>query len=436
LFRFSMIRLIRTSSHKLDRELRNKIADLYRPFRWVPCFLHKWAESLIKRVKKYPVIIEFENGEDAYQKGMQDVHTCVNRHFRCGMKFEHQTIFCCSATLSAKALEHLLTHSSHIKRVYLDREVKALLDTAVPTIHADLLHKSGYTGKGVTIAIIDTGIALHQDLVRPTNRIVAFKDFIQNRTSPYDDNGHGTHCAGDAAGNGYLSNGKYRGPAYEANVVGVKVLDSEGSGSLSTVIAGVEWCIANKTRYNIKILSLSLGSPATQSYTTDPLVKAVEAAWKQGMVVCAAAGNEGPYARTISTPGISPQVITVGAISDRNTTIRTDDEMADFSSRGPTIDGLVKPDLVCPGVNIVSLRSPNSYLDRTQKSSRVGQHYFIMSGTSMATPICAGVVAQLLQKSPVLTPNQVKYLLLNSAVDLGLPPHTQGKGCLDVEKLL
>lgn len=163
-------------------------------------------------------------------------------------------------------------------------------------------------------------------------RITAFKDFVKNKATPYDDNGHGTHCAGDVAGNGLLSDGKYRGPAPDANLVGIKVLNKMGSGSLSTVIAGIKWCIQNKSQYQINVLSLSLGSTAEQSAADDPGVKAVEAAWDNGMVVCVAAGNAGPSEQTIGSPGISSKVITVGAVDDHNTVDRSEDVVADFQA--------------------------------------------------------------------------------------------------------
>ena len=271
------------------------------------------------------------------------------------------------------------------------------------------------TGKGVTIAIIDTGIHPHKDLA---GRITGFVDFINKRPDPYDDNGHGTHCAGDAAS----SSTTYMGPAPEANLVGVKVLDKMGSGSLDTVMQGVEWCIQNNadsSKQKIDIISMSLGATA-QNYAEendDPMVHIVERAWEAGIVVCVAAGNEGPNYGTIASPGISDLVITVGALDDKNTSdTREDDDVASFSSRGPTkYYNVTKPDLLAPGVNIVSLRSPNSYLDKLQKSARVDNDYFVLSGTSMATPICAGVVALIKQSNPKLTPNQVKEMLKSGA---------------------
>lgn len=423
---FSTIQLIRRMGNKLDRDLRRELVQFYYPFRSVPCFLHRPLEKIKKKTKSLPVIIEFE--KDTFELGLHDV-----KKTKCRTLHQFPSISCCATTLSIEKIEHLLENCSHIKKFYYDKKVTALLDVATPTIHSNQLKQSGLTGKDVTIAVIDTGIHPHQDL---QGRIAGFKDFINNRTAPYDDNGHGTHCAGDAAGNGLLSNGKYQAPASEAKVIGVKVLDKMGSGSLSTVISGIEWCIQNQSMLNIDILSLSLGSNATQSAEDDPVVKAVEKAWDNGMVVCVAAGNSGPSEQTIASPGISPKVITVGAANDNNTVDRSDDTVADFSSRGPTIDGIMKPDLLTPGVNIISLRSPRSFLDKTNPQARVDSNYFSLSGTSMATPICAGVVAQLLQKDPNLSPDQVKQQLISACEDLGQPPNVQGHGYVDAANLL
>jgi serine protease AprX len=423
---FSIIQLVRRNGHKIDRNLRQELLRIYSPFRTIPCFLHRPIEYLSKKARKIPLVIEFE--ADCFEQGINDVKNTNSKTLH-----QHPSISCCSTTLSIEKIEHLLDTCSHIKKVYYDRKVTALLDKATPSIHSDQLQQNGLTGKGVTIAIIDTGIHPHGDL---QGRIKGFKDFINNRTAPYDDNGHGTHCAGDAAGNGALSGGKYKGPAPEAHLMGVKVLDKMGSGSLSTVISGVDWCIQNQAQYNINILSLSLGSDAQQPAEDDPVVKAVEKAWDNGMVVCVAAGNSGPSQETIASPGISPKVITVGAANDFNTVDRSDDSVADFSSRGPTIDGLMKPDLVTPGVNIISLRSPRSFLDKTNSSSRVDTHYFSLSGTSMATPICAGVVAQMLQINPNQSPDDIKLQLIQACEDMGQASYIQGHGYLDAEKIM
>ncbi|WP_400162445.1 S8 family serine peptidase [Brevibacillus sp. TJ4] len=330
------------------------------------------------------------------------------------------------------ALGQLASHH-HIHRIHLDRTMHALLDTAAPTIGAIPEWESGLTGKGVTIAILDTGIYPHSDL---KSRLVGFYDAIQGKKDPYDDNGHGTHVAGCAAGDGKASGGKYKGPAYEASVVGVKVLDASGQGSVSDIIDGVQWCLQSRDTFGIRILSLSLGGPAYESYRNDPLCQALEKAWKAGLAVFVAAGNEGPSAGTIGTPAIHPLLITVGATDDRNSISDKDDSIATFSSRGPTIDGLVKPDIVAPGVNIISLRSPGSTIDRAYPSRRVDQQYVSLSGTSMATPICSGAAALLLQAKPSLTPDELKAALLDGARDLFQSPQDAGKGYVDLQAAL
>lgn len=418
LFGYSMVQMVRAHADKLEKPLREKLLNLYRPFKWTPCFLHNMFEGALQIGRKLSVIIEFEDG--CYESGCNEVEQIMNNHFLNTLKRKYSRISCCSAQVTPKGLEEMLSGCQHIRKVYLNREVHALLDVAVPSANAkDIVRNNSIlTGKGVTIAVIDTGIYPHQDL---SGRIVDFVDFINSRTDPYDDNGHGTHCAGDAAGNGVTSAGIYKGPAPEANLIGVKVLDKLGSGSLETVMDGVEWCIQyneNNPTNRIDIISMSLGSTAQKfaSENDDPMVKMVEEAWASGIVVCVAAGNEGPEAGTIASPGISDQVITVGAFDDRNTAdTRTDDDVASFSSRGPTIYNNIKPDILAPGVNIVSLRSPNSYLDKLQKANRIDNDYFVLSGTSMATPICAGIVALIKQNNPELTPQQIKDSIKNGA---------------------
>lgn len=413
-----MVQMVRAHADKLERPLRENILNLYKPFKWTPCFLHKFFEKSLINNKKISVIIEFE--KDCYEIGCKETNVIMDRHIRSGIKKYFSRASCCSAEVTPKSINDLLLNCNHIRRIYLNREVKALLDVAVPSSNAHniIRNNTTLTGKGVKIAIIDTGIYPHQDL---SGRITDFVDFVNDRPDPYDDNGHGTHCAGDAASNGTSSSFKYVGPAPEAFLVGIKVLDKMGSGSLETVMSGVDWCIQyneENPENKIDIISMSLGSTA-QNYgdeNSDPMVTIVEEAWKSGIVVCVAAGNEGPEKNTIASPGISDQVITVGALDDRDTPeSREDDDVASFSSRGPTIYGVSKPDILAPGVNIVSLRSPNSYLDKLQKSNRVENNYLTLSGTSMATPICAGVVALMKQSNPSLTPEEIKTLLKTGA---------------------
>ncbi|WP_096271127.1 S8 family peptidase [Paucisalibacillus globulus] len=313
-----------------------------------------------------------------------------------------------------KTIRHLMEHSD-VEYICPDYSVRSNLNVATATIgakHTNQFH--GLTGKGITVSVIDTGIFPHYDLTYPTNRIVGFQDFVNSRTTPYDDNGHGTHVAGAIAGNGSASGGNYSGIAPEANVVGVKVLDSQGNGLLSNVIAGINWSIENRSRFGIRVINLSLGAPPTTSYVNDPLALACEKAWRAGIVVVAAAGNSGPNG-TIDTPGYDPIILTVGATNDRNTIHEQDDTPGEYTSSKPTLDGFIKPDIAVPGTNIISLQSPNSTTTIQQPQNKVGPHYFTLTGTSMATGIVSGIVALLLQASPPYTPDTVKVRLMESS---------------------
>ncbi|MFC7371832.1 S8 family peptidase [Fictibacillus iocasae] len=314
-------------------------------------------------------------------------------------------------------LENIRKLADHadVAMLHLDAPVKASLDVATPSVGGSYAKNAfGLTGKGVTIAVLDTGIHPHPDFVQPVNRIVEFVDFVQGRTTPYDDNGHGTHCAGCAAGNGIASGGKYVSPAPEATLVGVKVLNATGDGSVSTVIAGINYCIQNKARLNIKIMNLSLGVEAYTSYINDPLAQACESAFNAGILVIAAAGNSGPDGK-VNSPGIHPRVLTVGAIDDRDTVSLSDDIKAAYTSVGPTIDGLLKPDLFVPGSNITAPISPNSTLTFQYPGLLVlnGQ-YMKISGTSMATGLCSGAAALMLQAYPSYSPQRIKLIMLQT----------------------
>jgi serine protease AprX len=422
---FQEVSWIRSNYNKFCPSLRKQALEWYRPFKHVPCFLQKFFKSVRQRFKRLSVIVQLEDSSE-FSICLKSVAASSG----CSCKHELPLINAFSTKVTAKKLENLIKENK-VKKVWYDDKVHAVLDIASKVVESPTLWKNNITGKGITVAVLDTGIYNHPDL---SGRIVGFKDFIKNNTKAYDDNGHGTHVAGDIASNGISSNSKYTGPAPEANLVGVKVLAKNGSGSLSTVIQGIQWCIDNKSVFGIRVINMSLGSTANQSYKDDPVCMAVEKAWKNGIVVCVAAGNEGPEEYTIGSPGIDPMIITVGAINDVNTEPTIDDFVASYSSRGPTLDKIEKPDIVAPGTNIISLRSPNSTLDKQNKSSRIGNQYFSLSGTSMATPICSGVVALMLQANSNLTPDEVKYKLKNTAIPLpNISGNVQGSGLIDAE---
>jgi len=289
-------------------------------------------------------------------------------------------------------------------------------------------HNRQITGKDIGVAVLDTGIENHLDFINRKNRIASFKDILYDRRSPYDDNGHGTHVCGILGGDGTCSNGKYIGVAPECNIISVKVLDRKGNGNISDVIKGLKWVLDNKQRYNIRILNISVGTPARKELDeSSQLVQAVNEVWDAGVIVVVAAGNNGPFPQTIGAPGNSRKVITVGACDDDLLVEMDGNKIKDYSSRGPTKECIIKPDIVAPGSNIVSCNGMHN---------GKGNMYSIKSGTSMATPAVSGAIALLLSVYPQMTGRDVKIRLKNSAVDCGFPMNQQGWGCLNIRRLL
>ena len=309
--------------------------------------------------------------------------------------------------------------------VELDAHITAQMNKVNDIIECNWAHEHGYYGSGVGVAIVDTGISLHKDFTEGGNRVIAFKDFVNNKKEPYDDNGHGSHVAGIIGGNGYSSKGKYMGVAPGCNLIVLKVLDDKGDGNISDVLAGLQWIIDNRRRYNIRVLNISVGTSAKDSLDENSLlVQGVNAVWDSGVTVVVAAGNNGPKPMSISTPGISRKVITVGS-SDDNVSVEVfGSKTKDYSGRGPTPFCIKKPDIVAPGSNIVSCNI-NQYITRGRNKlsryqlSNYPMMYTIKSGTSMATPVVSGAIALLLSAYPELKNRDVKLKLRNSAVDLG-----------------
>lgn len=388
---------------------------------------------------KIPVIVQLSAGNNVSGSGSRKMSSRkmgkqeISRTLVIKVKYNYNMIGAFSARVNEDELRQLMEHDDvHI--IWHDKKFRGMLDISAPVIKAPPVWNLGNHGKGIGIAVLDTGIYPHPDLTTPVNRIVAFKDYVNRKTWAYDDNGHGTHVAGCAAGNGARSKGRYTGSAPKANLVGLKVLDKHGSGNLSDILAAIQFVIDNRKKFNIKVMNLSLGATGKHSYKNDPLCQAAEKAWAAGIVVCAAAGNSGPGSGTVSTPGIDPVIITVGAENTRRTIRINDDIIARFSGRGPTADRLTKPDVVAPGVNIISLRAPGSTADKQQAGSRVGKSYFVLSGTSMATPICSGIAALMIHKKPGITPDAVKRALKATARKIGsYSPNAQGNGLVDAQ---
>ncbi len=285
------------------------------------------------------------------------------------------------------------------------------------------------TGEGVAVAVIDTGVAgdlpdFRTSDTDATSRVIATAVTNPDATTAADVYGHGTHVAGLIAGNSRARpaddalSSHYIGSAPDARIVAIKASDDHGNSSLIDVIAGVQFAVDHRDEYGIRVINLSMSSTQAQSYRTDPLDAAVEAAWFRGIVVVAAAGNRGTAADAVSyAPANDPYVITVGGVDDHATKDTLDDTLAPWSSRGITQDGVAKPELVAPGAHIVAPLATGSDLPSLCPECVVDGRYFRMSGTSMAAPIVAGIAADVLSVHPEWTPDQVKGALTHYLSD-------------------
>lgn len=274
------------------------------------------------------------------------------------------------------------------------------------------LTKGEFYGQNNTICFIDTGISPHLDFVFPQNKILKFIDFTEKNNIPHDDNGHGTFVSGIACGNGILSK-EFKGIATKSNIISLKALSKEGNSTSNVILDAMQWVYENHKVYNISVVCMSFGADVIND--NDPLSRGAESLWKRGIVVVAAAGNSGPKTNSIKSPGNNPYIITVGALDSKNMTV------ADFSSRGPTIYGH-KPDLVAPGVDLRSC-SNSSF------------PYSNMSGTSVATPIVAGICAIIKSRYPEMKADEIKRFLLLHCTPITNNVDVEGAGYINFKNL-
>lgn len=276
------------------------------------------------------------------------------------------------------------------------------------------MEKYSYTGKGIGVCFLDTGIYDHIDFA---GRIWAFYDFLAFKRRPYDDNGHGTHVAGVAAGDGTASGGKFQGAAPDCGIISLKILDRYGNGSQEDVLRALRWIREYRQKYRIRVVNISVGTTCNTRKDHMRLLGSVEQLWDEGMVIVTAAGNKGPRPGSVTAPGSSKKVITVGS-SDLL------EGKSAISGRGPTEECVCKPDIVAPGSKIMSCLPGKPY------------SYGIKSGTSMSTPLVSGAIACALEKNPELTNTEIKTMLMNSADDMGLPRNLQGWGKFNKTRFL
>lgn len=384
--------------------------------------------------KPVEVIVQFKAGTDpaAAQRLVEATGGTVER--------ELPIINGVSTTVPADAAQHLSLNPA-VSAVSLNARVDtegvvdpAALATAYnQSIRAEKAWAAGYTGKGVGVAVIDTGIQgnlpdFQVSQSDTSSRVIASAVTNPAATTASDTFGHGTHVAGLIAGNstnrpaGDPLNGKYAGSAPDANLIAIKASDDQGNASVLDVIDGLQFAIDMKSEYNIRVVNLSLKSTVAESYKTDPLDAAVEAAWNSGIVVVAAAGNDGSAADAVNyAPANDPYVITVGGVDDMGTKSIDDDVLATWSSRGKTQDGFDKPDVLAPGAHLVSTIPAGSAYTKLCPSCVTDGQYFRVGGTSMAAAVVSGEAADLIQAFPAWTPNQVKAAIIRRSRAVNSP---------------
>ncbi len=327
------------------------------------------------------------------------------------------------------ALGVRLTHNQILKlaRVgivsYISKQTQvfAQIDISKKILQVDNFYNNNIYGDSVTMAIIDTGVSPHIDLMIPKKRIIKFVDLINDRKTPYDDNGHGTFVTSIACGNGLVSCGKYSGIAPKCNIISIKALDSSGETGAFKILQAMQWVYDNRQKYNIRVVCMSFGSAPTEH--NDPLMIGAESLWQAGIVVVAAAGNSGPKTHTIKSPGVSNRIITVGGLDDHRECEKYDYNkfcVAEFSSRGPA-GCFYKPDLIAPAIDITGANVKGGYTK--------------MSGTSVATPMVAGICSLIIDKYPHITPDQLKVRLVKNCKQIVFNQNAEGFGLVQLDGL-
>lgn len=273
------------------------------------------------------------------------------------------------------------------------------MDRVKNMVRASAVYEQGYSGQGIRIALLDTGVFLHHDI---RQQVVYFEDYVNRRQLPYDDNGHGTHIAGIMSG--------ANGMAPKSELLVFKILDQRGDGRTRDALRALDWLLENHEKYRIRLLNFSMGYlPSADMSLQLKLMEKLESLWDAGIIIVTAAGNNGPKENSVTVPGISRKVITVGTADD------------DYGGRGPTTCCIVKPEILAPGTDILSI------------ANREGR-YTRKSGTSMAAPVVCGALALALEKKPTLTPVEAKLLLYNSVRRLREKNYVWG--LLDVDNLM
>lgn len=336
--------------------------------------------------------------------------------------FEYSFINAIGVNLSQKQIVKF-AKTSIVGFISKQTRVSTQIDVAKKILNVQNLADNGCTGENVTIAFIDTGLNPHIDFCVPKNRMIKFVDLINDKKNYYDDNGHGTYVTSVACGSGVASGGKYSGVSPKSKIICIKALEQNGETGAYKILEAMQWISDNYKKFDIKVVCMSFGSNPLGK--NDPLVVGAESLWNMGIVVVAAAGNSGPENYTIKSPGYSSKIITVGGLDDKREPDGVFDrnkfEIAKFSSRGPA-GMFFKPDLVAPAVNITGANF----------NKETKEFYVKMSGTSVATPIIAGICALIVSKNPNINPDRLKIKLVNNCYKLTKNRNEEGFGVLNL----
>lgn len=353
------------------------------------------------------------------------------------LKSEYKFFCCASGLFSTDAIDKL-SELPEIKSISYDRKANICMESIQGVCGLDTLSPYKLTGKGITTAIIDTGVYPHTDLMRPYRVVSCFKDMIKGNSLPYDDNGHGTQICGIIAGSGITSEERYAGLAPMSKIVMLKAFNSVGEGSFSDILSCIDWVIENREKLGIRILCLPFGAQSIVPSSIDPLCVAARAAWDAGIIVVAAAGNKGPSQGSLTTPGIEPSIITVGCCESTGRDIKSW-RIPDFSGRGWRRGTMVKPELTSPGVNMPSLFACRDYVPVPGGRSippPVDTPYVSATGSSVSAAFVSGCIALLLEKMPGISGKDLKGVLKLSCQSLNQSSTAQGYGVINLEKLL
>lgn len=350
------------------------------------------------------------------------------------IKYEFVNTKAIACELASYSIDKL-SEIPEISFICLDHKASLCLNSSNESMGLSHARIFKITGKNIGIGIIDTGVYPHPDLMQPRNAIYYFKDLIHGREKPYDDNGHGSFLSGCICSSGYSSGGIYAGVSPEANLCMIKAFDSSGNGFMSDIIMAVDLFLSIRDKYNIRILCLPFEFPYMNSLKVNPLELILKEALESNISVIVPSGNLGPQPYSVYFPGNMKDAVTVGSADCTSTNIR-DVKVSIFSGRGPTVDGQNKPDIIAPGINVTSLSSDTSYVPIGRYKSSLQTPYRTMSGTSISCALIAGICALLLEKTPELTPHDLKSILCLASISIGENKLSQGSGLFAFEKII